>query len=153
MTEAPYLPAQSAKLNMSVEVIYRGYGQIFCTTYNMLYSECTTDKSFAWNCFQKCRHILKVYITGGQCKNDLSLNKTICHGINDPETICHWIRQSRMICRWINDHGILDDWVVNKTLRRVGAPALGCIKNCHAAAEPSCLLLCLIVYIAVAYVN
>lgn len=42
-----FTEAQSAKVNMSAEVIYRGYGPEYHTKYNLLYSKCATDKPFA----------------------------------------------------------------------------------------------------------
>ena len=46
---------QSTKVNMSTEVVYRGYAPTYCTTC-ILYGECTTDEPLAWKHFPKQCH-------------------------------------------------------------------------------------------------
>ena len=38
---AIFTEARSAEVNMSAEVVYRGYGPTYRTIYNILYGECT----------------------------------------------------------------------------------------------------------------
>ena len=43
---AIFTETQSAAVNMSVEVLYRGYGLTYRTTYNVLHGECAIGKPF-----------------------------------------------------------------------------------------------------------
>ena len=65
--------------------------------------------------------------TDRQCKNNSTLNKTICH----------WIKWSRTIQCWINRQGVLDNWVVNRMLRGLGRQ-----QDTRTSGVASMLLVC-----------